>query len=141
MRNLRNPLPVSSLLILFKSFVKFHVCGDIIYDYSYKNLFQNKVGNIQYSVSLDIPGAIGGTSKENFTKKKIDVLPTMKSFSFHKRALLFRAAVQKKFIFVGKSYIASQNILYVLFILYFCFEMELSVPGPFENFNLFLSVP
>lgn len=48
-RKLRNSIPKSSQLILFKSFVKFHVCGDIMQD-SYNKVTSSTVQALVYPV-------------------------------------------------------------------------------------------
>ena len=58
-------LPRSSLLTVYKCFVKPHLdYGDVIYNQ--RNLFSlaNKIESVQYNLALAITGAIRGTSKE-----------------------------------------------------------------------------
>ena len=65
LRKLQNTLPRSSLLAIYKSFIRPHLdYGDIIYDQAYNVSFQQKIESIQYNAAVAITGAIRGTSKE-----------------------------------------------------------------------------
>ena len=58
-------LPRSSLLTIYKSFVRPHLdYGDVIYDQPNNSSLSDKVESVQYNAVLAIIGAIGGTSKE-----------------------------------------------------------------------------
>ena len=64
MRKLNLLLPYSSLLTVYKNFIRLHVdYEDVIYDQL--NLFSlaNKIESVQYNVALAITGANRGTSK------------------------------------------------------------------------------
>ena len=62
---LRNILPRSALLTIYKAFIRPHLdYGDIIYDEAFKESFHEKLEKIQYTACLAITGAIRGTSKE-----------------------------------------------------------------------------
>ena len=64
-RKLRNFLPRSSLLQIYKSFVWPHLdYGDIIYDMAFIGYFLKKLESIQYNAALAITEAIRGTSRE-----------------------------------------------------------------------------
>ena len=65
LRKLSFSLPRSSLLTIYKSFIRPHLdyC-DVIYDNSHNVTFNNKIEKIQYDASLAITGAIRGASKE-----------------------------------------------------------------------------
>ena len=55
LRKLENILPRRSLLAIFKSFVKLYLdYGDVIYDPSYNNTFDQKMESIQYNAALSI---------------------------------------------------------------------------------------
>ena len=65
LRKLQNTLPRSSLLAIYKSFIRPHLdYGDIIYDQAYNVSFQQKIESIQYNAAVALTGAIRGTSKE-----------------------------------------------------------------------------
>ena len=65
LRKLQNTLPTSSLLIIYKSFIRPHLdYGDIIYDQLYNASLQKKLESIQYNAAVAITGAIRETSKE-----------------------------------------------------------------------------
>ena len=56
LRKLQNTLPRSSLLTIYKSFIRLHLdYGDIFYDQAYNAYFQQKVKNIQYNAALVLP--------------------------------------------------------------------------------------
>ena len=61
---LRQFLPRSSLLCIYKSFIRPHLdYGDIIYDRPSNKNFTNKIESVQYCAALAITGAIRGTSR------------------------------------------------------------------------------
>ena len=66
LRKLQNLLPRSALITIYKAFVRSHHldCGDITYSEVYNASFHHELEMLQYSVCLNIAGAIGGTSKE-----------------------------------------------------------------------------
>ena len=65
MRKLNLLLPRSSLLTVYKCFIRPHLdYGDVIYDQPNLSSLTNKIESIQYNVALAITGAIRGTSKE-----------------------------------------------------------------------------
>ena len=65
LRKLNNRLPRSSLVTIYKSFVRPHLdYGDVIFDKTYKNSFQQRVESLQYKTSMTITGAIKGSSTE-----------------------------------------------------------------------------
>ena len=63
-RRLNHILPMQSLIIIYKSFLKPHpdYC-DIIYYQSNNETFCTLVGKVQYRAALVITGAIKGTSQ------------------------------------------------------------------------------
>ena len=64
-RKMNLPLPRSSLLTIYKSFVRPHLdYGDVIYDQPNNSSLSDKIGSVQYNAVLAITGAIRGTSKE-----------------------------------------------------------------------------
>ena len=61
---LRSLLPRSSLLTIYKSFVRPHLdYGDIIYDQPNNQSLSDKIESVQYNAALAITGVIRGTSK------------------------------------------------------------------------------
>ena len=66
LRKLHNLLPISTLITIYKAFVRPYLdYGDILYDQAYIMSFHHKLESVQYNVCLAITGAIRGTSKEN----------------------------------------------------------------------------
>ena len=62
---LKNTLPRTSLITIFKSFIRPHLdYGDIIYDRAYNTSFHQNIESIQYNAALAITGAVRGTSRE-----------------------------------------------------------------------------
>ena len=58
-------LPRSSLLAIYKTFISSHFnCADVVYDQSYKLLFNAKLELIHYNVTLAVTGAIQGSSEK-----------------------------------------------------------------------------
>ena len=65
LHNLQNLLPRTTLITIFKAFIRPYLdYGDILYDQAYNILFNQKLKSIQYNASLAITGAIRDTSKE-----------------------------------------------------------------------------
>ena len=62
---LQDTLPRTSLITIFKSFIRPHLdYGDIIYDRAYNTSFHQNIESIQYNAALAITGAVRGTSRE-----------------------------------------------------------------------------
>ena len=58
-------LPRSALLTIYKPFIRPHIeYGDILYDKSGNENFQNKIEKLQYEACLAITGTIQETSRE-----------------------------------------------------------------------------
>ena len=65
LRKLRNILPRSALLIIYKSFIRPHLdYGDIIYDQAYNASFHQKLVLLEYNACLAKTGVMRGTSRE-----------------------------------------------------------------------------
>ena len=65
MRKLNLLLPRSSLLTVYKCFIRLRLdYGDVIYDQPNLSSLANKIESVQYNAALAINGAIRGTSKE-----------------------------------------------------------------------------
>ena len=64
LRKLYNVIPRSSLLTIYKSFIRPHLdYGDFIYDKPSNESFSKNIESIQYNAALAITGAIKGTSR------------------------------------------------------------------------------
>ena len=65
LRKLQNNLPRAPLITIYKSFIRPHLdYGDILYDQTFNNSFQERLKSIQYNGALTITGAIRGSSRE-----------------------------------------------------------------------------
>ena len=65
LQKLQDTLPRTSLITIFKSFIRPHLeYGDIIYDRAYNTSFHQNIESIQYNAALAITGAVRGTSRE-----------------------------------------------------------------------------
>ena len=62
---LQNTLPWTSLITIFKSFIRPYLdYGDVIYDRAYNTSLHQTIESIQYNAALAITGAARGTSRE-----------------------------------------------------------------------------
>ena len=65
LRELRNTLPRTTLITIYKAFIRPHLdYGDAVYNQAFNNLFKEKLESISYNACLVWTGAIRGTSKE-----------------------------------------------------------------------------
>ena len=65
LRKLRNILPRTTLITIYKAFIRPHLdYGDVLYDQAFNNSFKEKLESFQYNAYLALTGAIRGTSKE-----------------------------------------------------------------------------
>ena len=63
---MNSSLPLSSLLTIYKSFVRPHLdYDDVINDQPNNSSLSDKIESVQYNAALAITGTIRGTSKEN----------------------------------------------------------------------------
>ena len=70
LRKLKNLLPRTALIKIYKAFVRPHLdYGDILYDQAFNLSFQQKLESILYRACLAITGAIRGPPKRRFTKR------------------------------------------------------------------------
>ena len=61
-RKLQPIIPRAALLTIYKSFLRPHLdYGDVIYDGTFNESFQNKLESVQCNVALAITGAIRGS--------------------------------------------------------------------------------
>ena len=59
LRKLQDTLPRTSLITIFKSFIRPHLdYRDIIYDQAYNTSFHQNIESIQYNAALAITGAV-----------------------------------------------------------------------------------
>ena len=69
---LQNTLPRTSLITIFKSFIRPHLdYGDIIYDRAYNTSFHQNIESIQYNAALAITGAVRRTSREELSRVRL----------------------------------------------------------------------
>ena len=62
---LQNLLPRTTLITIYKAFVRPHLdYGDILYDQAFNSSFHDRLESVQYNACLAIMGAIRGTSRE-----------------------------------------------------------------------------
>ena len=65
LRKLRSILTRTSLLTIYKSFIRRHLdYGDIVYDQPSNDAFSNKLETVRYNAALAIMRAVKGTSRE-----------------------------------------------------------------------------
>ena len=65
LRKLQDTLPRTSLITIFKSFIRPHLdYGDIIYDRAYNTSFHQNIESVLYNAALAITDAVRGTSRE-----------------------------------------------------------------------------
>ena len=63
--NLQSTLPRTSLITIFKSFIRSHLDnGDIIYDRAYNSSFHQNIESVQHNVALAITNVVRETSRE-----------------------------------------------------------------------------
>ena len=82
LRKIRNLLPRSALITIYKVFVRPQFDhGDILYEQAYNMSFHQKLESVQCSACLDIAGAIRDTSKEQpFQKLDLELLKLRRSY-------------------------------------------------------------
>ena len=70
LRKLRNLLPRTTLITIYKAFIRPHLdYGDVLYDQAFNNSFKEKLESIQYNACLALTGAIRGMSKEKICQE------------------------------------------------------------------------
>ena len=70
LHKLQNTLPRTSLITIFKSFIRPHLdYGDIMYDRAYNTSFHQNIESIQNTAALAITGAVRGTSREKLCQE------------------------------------------------------------------------
>ena len=64
-RKLQPIIPRVALLTIYKSFLRPRLdYGDVIYDHTFKESFQNKLESVQHNAALAVRGAIRGSLRE-----------------------------------------------------------------------------
>ena len=100
LRKLRYYIPRSSLITLYKSFIRSHLdFADVIYDQPNNKTFCDKIESIQYNAALAITGAIRGTSKDKLYKEL--GFESLSSRRWFKRLTLFHKIINNN----GPSYL------------------------------------
>ena len=65
LRKLRNILLSTTLITIYKAFIRPHLdYGDVLYDQTFNNSFNEKMESVQYIECLALTAAMRGTSKE-----------------------------------------------------------------------------
>ena len=65
LRKLRNLLPTTTLITIYKAFIRRHLdYGDVLHDQAFNNSFKEKLESIRYNACVALTGAISSTSKE-----------------------------------------------------------------------------
>ena len=111
LRKLNNCLPRSSLITIYKSFVKPHLdYGDVIFDKAYSNSFQQRLESLQYKASLAVTSGIKGSStKRLFEKLGLESLQNRRWF---RKLSVFYKIVKEKSSKYLYDLIPSNNISY-----------------------------
>ena len=69
LRTLQSIFPRTSLLTIYKSFIRPHLdYGDVVYDQPSNDAFSNKLETVQYNTALVITGTIKGTFRKKLIK-------------------------------------------------------------------------
>ena len=70
LRKLQSILPRTSLLTIYKSFIRPHLdYGDVVYDQPSNDDFSDQLKTVQYNAALAITRAIKGTSREKLDQE------------------------------------------------------------------------
>ena len=108
-RKLSSVLPRSSLMTIYKSFVRPNLdYGDVIYDQPNNQSFSDKIESVQYDSALAITGAIRGTSRTKLYKEL--GLESLKDRRWMRRLCYFRKILTNQSPFYLFSYLPSRNI-------------------------------
>ena len=111
LRKLRNILPRTTLVTIYKAFIRPHLdYGDVLYDQAFNNSFKEKLESVQYNVFLALTGAISGASKEKICQEL--ELESLRDRRCCKKLCLFYKVLKNKnpkFLF---SLIPTRRLLY-----------------------------
>ena len=95
LRKLQSILTQTSLLIIYKSFIRPHLdYGDLVYDQPSNDTFSNKLEIVQYNAALEITGAIKGMCREKLYQEL--ELEYLQQRSWMRRLFLFYKVVSTK---------------------------------------------
>ena len=95
LRKLKNLLPRTALIKIYKAFVRPHLdYGDILYDQAFNLSFQQKLESIQYRACLAITGAIQGTSREKIYQEL--GLESLQSRQWYRKLAMFYKIYKNK---------------------------------------------
>ena len=87
-RKLQPIIPRAALLTIHKSFLRPHLdYGDVIYDRTFNESFQNKIKSVQYNAAWAIAGGIRGSSRERLYQEL--GLESLKSRWWYRKLCLF----------------------------------------------------
>ena len=87
-RKFQGILPRTSLITIYKSFVRPHLdYGGIIYNQAFNESFHQRIESIQYNAAAAIIGAIRGTSSKKLYQE-LD-LESLRSRRWHRKLCLF----------------------------------------------------
>ena len=76
-------------LTIYKSFLRPHLdYGNVIYDFAFKESFQNKLESVQYNSTLAITGAIRGSSREKLYQEL--GLESLKARQWYQKLCFFK---------------------------------------------------
>ena len=88
LRKFQGILPRTSLITIYKSFVRPHLdYGGIIYNQAFNESFHQRIESIQYNAAAAIIGAIRGTSSKKLYQE-LD-LESLRSRRWHRKLCLF----------------------------------------------------
>ena len=113
LRKLQNILPRSTLLTIYKSFIRRHLdYGDIIYNQAYNASFRQKLELLLYNACLAITGAIRGIAREKlYEELGLEFLQLRRCF---RKLSLFYKLFNSEHPHYLSNLIPSRNSSYVL---------------------------
>ena len=95
LRKLRNILPRTTLITIYKAFIWSHLdYGDVLYDQAFNNSFKEKLESFQYNAYLALTGAIRGTSKEKIYQEL--GLESLRYRRWYRKLCLFYKILENK---------------------------------------------
>ena len=91
LRKLRNILPRTTLVTIYKAFIRPHLeYGDVLYDQAFNNSFTEKLESFQYNACLALTGAIRVRQKKkpikNWDLSPFEIDAGVESFAFFIRS-------------------------------------------------------
>ena len=95
LRKLQNLLPRTTLIMVYKAFVRPHLdYGDILYDQAFNLSLQQKLEFIQYRECLAITGTLRGTSREKIYQEL--GLESLQSRRWYRKLAMFYKIYKNK---------------------------------------------